>query len=179
MMEIWSSTGTRDGRWQLTLFLKSRGDTTEAFVHALSLDRGVAACIDLSAGGFTAMGRYALVLAPDGRTLYAANPSVGVVSVVDLVRRAVSSTVHFTPVAADERTSAAFGAVSRDGRTVYFSAGRGLFAYDTRTGAVRRPYRPWTIMGAGVAPTGAALLVVLADGKTLRLDARTGAPLRA
>ncbi len=175
----WSSIGSRDGDLQLTLFLKSSENKTSAFIHALSLDRSNAACIDLSSGAFMAIGRYALVLAPNGRTLYAANPSLGAVSVVDLTRRAVISTVRFHPTGADERTSAAFGAISRDGRTVYFSAGRGLHAYDTRAGTVRAPYRVGTIIGVGVDHSGKTLLVVRPDGTTLRLNAKTGSSLRA
>ena len=60
----WSSVGTRDGRQQLTLFVKSTGDETEAFIHALSLDRSAAACIDLPSADLMANGRYALVLSP-------------------------------------------------------------------------------------------------------------------
>ena len=35
----WSSTGSRDGRWQLTLYLKPGGNTTDAFVHACTRSR--------------------------------------------------------------------------------------------------------------------------------------------
>ena len=175
----WSSVGTVDGRWQLTLFVRSSETKTEAFIHALSLDRSVARCIDLQGGDFMSSGRYALVLSPDGRTLYALNPSLGVVDAIDLARRALVSTVRFSPSAADDRTSVAFGAISRDGRTVYFSAGLGLHAYDTRTHTVRGPYDVGTITGVGVAPSGRALLVARQDGTTALLNARTGAALTA
>jgi len=175
----WSSVGTPDGRWQLTLFVKPGDIRTEAFIHALSLDSASAKCIDLQTGAFMGIGRYALVLAPSGRTLYALNPSLGVANTIDLARRAVVSSVRFPATSADDRTSSAFGAISRDGRTVYFSAGRGLLAYDTRTHAVRGPYDVGAIMGVGVAPSGRALLVVRPGGRAALLDARTGASLRA
>jgi hypothetical protein len=169
----WSSIGTRDGRWQLTLFLKSSDDKTEAFIHALSLDTGRAKCIDLQTGAFMAIGRYALVLSPNGRTLYAANPSLGVVSTVDLTRRAVVSTVRFRPrSAASQSTSGAFGTISRDGRTVFFSSGVGLHAYDTRGHTARELSGVGEILGVGVAPSGKTLLVVRPDGTSRRLDAR-------
>src|SRR5262249_27012369 len=134
----WSSLATPDGRLQATLFVKtSETERTEAFIHLLSLDDSTAACIDLATGDLMAAGRYALILAPDGHTLYAANPSLGIVQTVDLRQRAVTRTVRFTPAAADDETSAAFGALSRDGRSLYFSAGLGLQVLDTRTGAVR------------------------------------------
>jgi DNA-binding beta-propeller fold protein YncE len=168
----WSSIGTRDGSWQLTLYLKS-GQGTQPFVHALSLLGAHAACIDLPAGDFIAAGRYALLLAPNGRTLYAANPSLGVVATIDLRRRAVVSVARFPSRKADDRVSAAFGAVAPDGRTVYFTAGAGLLAYDVATKQTRS-YRVGAVAGVGVDMSGRALLVVRPDGTAVRLDARTG-----
>jgi DNA-binding beta-propeller fold protein YncE len=175
----WSSIATPDGSMQLTLFIKSSENKSAAFIHALSLNSSRAKCIDLQSGGFMAIGRYALVLAPDGRTLYAANPSMGVIDVVDLEKRAVVSTVRFKPTPQDKQTSAAFGAISRDGRTLYFSAGRGLHAYDTRSGVVRAPFRVGAVAGVGIAPSGKTLLVVRSRGTSLRLNAATGARLEA
>jgi DNA-binding beta-propeller fold protein YncE len=175
----WTSVATPDGRWQLTLFVKASETKTEAFIHALRLDRGTAKCIDLSSGEFMSTGRYALVVSPDGRTLYAANPSVGRVAVVDLARRAVTSTVRFPASGADSRTSSAFGAISRDGLDVFFSAGEGLHAFDTRTHAVRRLGFTGPIVGVGVVPDGKALLAVGPTMVVSRLDARTGAALTA
>ena len=175
----WSSVATPDGRWQLTLFVKTSETKTEAFIHALSLDRGTAKCIDLSTGEFMSTGRYALVLSPNGRTLYAANPSLGRVFVVDLARRAVTSTVRFPSTVADDQTSSAFGAISRDGRNLVFSAGNGLHAFDTRTHAVRRLAFTGPIVGVGVAPNGRSLLAVDPTMTVSRLDARTGTALSA
>jgi hypothetical protein len=175
----WSSIGTPDGRWQLTLFVKTAENRNEAFIHALSLDRAEAKCIDLSAGSFMAIGRYALVLSPDGRTLYAANPSLGVVQTVDLERRAVSSTTRFVPTTADDSMSTAFGAITRDGRSLYFSAGRGVHVYDTRSATVRRLRGAGDLIGVGVAPSARSLLVVRPSQQVVKLDARTGGRLRA
>ena len=93
----WASTGTRDGRWQLTLYLEGEG---HAFVHALSLTAAHAACIDLPGGDFVSTGRYALVVSRDGRTLYAANPSLGVVATIDLRAEKIVSTFRFPHAAA-------------------------------------------------------------------------------
>ena len=175
----WSTVGTRDGRQQLTLFVKSTGQETRAFIHALSLDRSTAACIDLPSVDLMANGRYALVLSPDGRTLYAANPSLGVVAEIDLARHKVVSITRFQPAGADERESGAFGAVAPDGRTVYFSAGRDLLAYDTGSRTVRAPYRLGAVIGVGVAPGGKTLLVVRPDQTAVSVSARTGAPSSA
>jgi hypothetical protein len=171
----WTSTGTRDGSWQLTLYLEAAGATTGAFVHALSLRSATAACIDLPGGDFMAVGRYALVLAPGGRMLYAANASLGVVATIDLQARKVVDTVRFADGGADTQTSTAFGAIAPDGRTLYFSAGRGVLAYDMGARAVRGPYAPGSVAGVGFHPSGRTVLVVRPNGTTVRLDAATGA----
>ena len=171
----WASIGSPDGRWQLTLYLKAGSDETEPFVHALSLGDSRAACLDLPGGDFTAAGRYALVLAPNGRTLYAANPSLGVVATIDLQRKAVVSTVRFKPLAArNGASSAAFGAVSPDGRTVYFTAGEGVLAYDANARAVRGPYDVGAVAGIGFEPAGRNVLVVKANGSKVWLRAKNG-----
>ena len=66
-------------------------------------------------------------------------------------------------------------AVSHDGRTVFFAAGRTLYRYDARYHRVRGGY------DAGAAVSGLAfgvhdrvLLVVRRDGWSLKLDAATG-----
>ena len=76
-------------------------------------------------------------------------------------------------------TSAAFGAISPDGRTVYFTGGRGVLAYDTVARAVRAPYEVGAVGGIGVDPSGRTVLVVKGDGSTVRLDAKTGTPVAA
>jgi hypothetical protein len=173
----WSSIGSPDGSRQLTLYLKSGTSSTEPFVHALSLTSATAACIDLPGGDFVSAGRYALVLAPDRRTLFAANPSLGVVATIDLERKAVVSTVRFTHSTADDGVSAAFGAVSPDGRTLYFTAGRGVIAYDADARTVRGPYDVGAVGGVGFDPSGRTVLVVRRNGSTIRLDAASGRQL--
>lgn len=173
----WTSTGTRDGSWQLTLYLEPANTKSDAFVHALSLTGSSAACIDLPGGEFMAAGRYALVLAPDGRTLYAANASLGVVATIDLQTRKIVATVHFAAATADTSTSSAFGTISPDGSTLYFTAGRALVAYDTVTRTVRGPYQVGYVGGVGFQPSGRTVLVVRRDGTTIRIDAASGAPV--
>ena len=74
------AVATRDGRWQLTLYLKSDRHT---FIHALDLRSGVAHCIDLPLlGDLTTAG--ALALSPDQTTLYVAGGYMGSVATVDL-----------------------------------------------------------------------------------------------
>jgi hypothetical protein len=174
----WASIGSPDGSRQLTLYLKSSANETEPFVHSLSLTSEQAACIDLPGGDFMSAGRYTLVLARDLRTLYAANPSLGVVVTIDLQSRA-ASIARFARTAADNRTSAAFGALSPDGNTLVFTGGRGVMAYDVAARKARGPYAAGAVAGLGFAPSGRTVLVVRADGSTRRLDARTGVKLGA
>jgi hypothetical protein len=166
----WSSIGSPDGRWQLTLYLKNGSGRTEPFVHALSLTGAHAACIDLPGGDFMSAGRYALVLAPNGRTLYAANPSLGVVATVDLRRQKVVSTVRIPwRGAVDTQMSAAFGVLSPDAKTLYFTGGRGVLAYDTAGRTLRTRYDAGAVGGLSVDPASGTLLVVRPDGTTARI----------
>jgi hypothetical protein len=62
---------------------------------------------------------------------------------------------------------------------LYFSAGRGVLAYDTVARTVRGPYAPGSVAGVGFHPSGRTVLVVRPGGATVRLDAASGAPLAA
>jgi hypothetical protein len=82
--------------------------------------------------------------------------------------------VRFHPLA-QVGTASRGAAVSHDGRTLYFAAGSGVYAYDAAYRRVRGRYD----LGAGVAGMafGRAdryLRVVRRDGSTVRLVAATG-----
>jgi hypothetical protein len=167
----WGAVSSPDGRRVMTLYL--RGDRL-AEVHSLDLARGTAVCIDLPRGRLSALRSYTLALGPDGHTLYAANPALGVVATVDLRLLRVVRVTRFRPRTVTDPTSRA-AAVSHDGRTVYFAAGRSLYAFDAAYGRVRGSY------DAGGAVAGVAfsagdwiLRVVRRDGRSLRFDAATG-----
>jgi hypothetical protein len=82
----WQRLPSADGRYLFTLYLDSDGN---AMVHELDLRRRAARCIDLpGSGNFALAGDYALALAPDGRTLYAAG-GYGRAVVVDVGRARV------------------------------------------------------------------------------------------
>jgi hypothetical protein len=167
-----------DGRWLLTLFLSSTGD--EAAIHKLDLVSSSAVCIDLpSHGEFQVLQQYALVLAPDGSRVFAVNPALGVVAVVDLASKKVVRTASFDGFGTATPTSWPTAAVSRNGRTVYFASRRSVWAYDVAYGKVRGPYRIGAVVaGLGFSPDGKRLWIVRADGRVSLLDAARGTPLR-
>jgi outer membrane protein assembly factor BamB len=168
----WGAVASPDGRRLMTLYL--RGDRA-AEVHTLDLARGTAVCIDLPRGNAAALRSYTLALGPDRRTLYASNPELGVVATVDLRRLRVVHVARFRPHATGDPTARA-AAVSHDGRTIYFAAGRSLYAYDAAYGRVRGRYDAGGVVaGLGFGPGDSTLRVVTRDGRSLRFDASTGA----
>jgi hypothetical protein len=136
-----------DGRWYLTLYLDVRRRV--AFVHALDLRARRPACIDLPAGDgrLEELRGYALALAPDGRTLLAANPALGVVARIDLPRLRVVGARGFAAAPAAGRTQSA---IAGDG-TLVFAAGRSVWTL--RDGRLARsdgaPVRALAVDGGG------------------------------
>jgi hypothetical protein len=174
----WSGIGSPDGRWLLTLYLNTGRNV--AFVHALDLVRSSPVCIFLpSGGGFEALKRYGLTLSPDGKRLYATNAAVGAVAEIDLATRKVVRTTRFPATRDLSGPAALTGSVSRNGRTLYFSPGKDLWAYDTAYGIVRGPYRTGgAISGFGFAAGDRRVHALRADGRMLTFDAATGATMR-
>jgi hypothetical protein len=172
----WSGVASPDGRWLLTLYLNTHHN--HAFVHALNLQEGDPSCIDLPSGTgrMASLKRYTLTLSPNGRTLFAANPALGVVAAIELRTLRVTRVARFTPSRAGLPTRAlSAGTISRDGRTLYFSAGVGLWAYDAAYGRVRGPYPTGgRIIGFGYGPGDRSIHALRADGRMLKFDAATG-----
>ena len=170
----WSGIGSPDGRWLLTLYLNTGRNL--AFVHALDLVRSSPLCIFLPSGrGFDALKRYGLTLSPDGRRLYATNAAIGAVAEIDLATRKVVRTARFPATANRNGPTALTGTISRNGRTLYFSPGRDLWAYDTAYGVVRGPYRTGAaITGFGFGAGDRRVHALLADGRLVSFDAATG-----
>jgi len=175
----WGSIGSPDGSWLLTLYI---GTGQTAFVHALDLRLGVARCLDLpTADGadFATLSQYVFVLSRDGGTLFAANPALGLVAKLDLTSGAVVQTTRFRrPPTSDSPAPAAIGAMSHDGRTLYFSTGAGIWAYDAAFGRVRGPYYAGEVVGMGFSPDDRRLYVVRRSGGVATLDAARGTTLR-
>lgn len=173
----WSGVASPDGRWLLTLYLSTPGKL--AFVHSLDLERSRPACIGLPSGrggAFENLKRYSLTLAPDSKTLYAANSALGVVAELDLAGSEVKRVAKFeksAPVAGAH--PATLSTISRNGRTMYFSAGRDLWAYDSAYGTVRGPYATGgKIVGVGYGAGDGRVFAVRRDGHMVAFRAANG-----
>ena len=172
----WTAVASRDGRWLLTLYVDTA--RRSAFVHALDLVHARPLCIAVpSRGSETALRRYSLKLSPSGTTLFAANPALGAVAELDLARLAVTRVTRFRPprIADPPLRRGATATISRDGRTLYFTAGRSLLALDRSRGAVRGPYRTWgRVVGLGFGAGDRRVHVLRADGRLVAFDAASG-----
>ena len=152
-----------DGRWLLTLYV----DTAKhkAFVHALNLIDRIPLCIDMPPCDrctVAQLRRWALALAPDGRTLFAANPEIGRVAEIHLPTAKLVYQARFSPKPGAFETRAA---VAPGGDRLVFTNGESVWSYDTHRGYAE-PLR------SGVGPV--ADLGISRDGSRLFL-ARTGA----
>jgi outer membrane protein assembly factor BamB len=123
-----------------------------------------------------ALKRYTLTLSPNGRMLFAANPALGVVAAIDLDTLRVTRVARFAPSLSGRPTrQLAAGTISRNGRTLYFSAGNGLWAYDAAYGRVRGPYPTGgPIVGFGYGVRDRTVHALRTDGKMITFDAATG-----
>jgi len=167
----WDAVAAPDGHRLMTLYLRGKGVPE---VHTLDLVRGTAVCIDLPSGDPLLVQQYTLALSANGDTLYAANPGLGVVATVDLSRQRVVRVDHF-PTRAETAPLAPNAVVSHDGRTLYFTAGQSLYAFDAAYHVVRGAYDAGApIGGLAFSPDDRRLVVVRRDGKVVRLNAATG-----
>jgi hypothetical protein len=140
------------GKYVYTVYIRQAGP----FIHALPLDQRFAFCIDLPSKAPNDMEKqfhWALAIGQDGRSLYAANASLGTVAV--LTTGDAPKIVRTAPVALNQTDSFLAGivtdaeakgpriggaALSADGRTLYTFADTGVVAIDTTTLKVRARY---------------------------------------
>jgi DNA-binding beta-propeller fold protein YncE len=153
------------------------------FVHALNVTARYATCIlDVPTGsGSAAAGFWTLALAPNGRTLYAANAVQGVVTSYDaetLERRGTRELRR--PVAAAtatiDPTSAA--AISPEGYRLYVIAEAGVVVVDTATLGMKAHLVPdRAVRSIALSADGGRLYALSLDGtKVWSLDAMSGQP---
>ena len=167
----WNAVASPDGHYLFTLYVRGDG---AAEIHTLDLRRGTAVCIDLPRGDPASVQQYALALSPDGRTVFAANPALRLVATVDVRTRSVGHVAYFHANGFPS-TQSELAVASHDGRTVYFTSGRDLFAYDAAYRTIRGAYRIGTVAtGLAFTRDDRRLLVVRADHKVLWINAATG-----
>ena len=156
-----------DGRWLLTLYMNTQTNT--AFVHALNLIERIAICINMppcTKCSREELRDWALALAPDGRTLFAANPALGRVATIYLPIQRVIAESRFRPRAGGETRTA----ISRDGSQLVFTNGSQLWGFDTNAGwAQELPTGTGPIADLGFRADG-TLLLVRQDRSLLALE---------
>lgn len=158
------------------------------FIHALNTAEAWAVCIDLPSNGAddaAAATDWGLAQAPDGRSVYAVNATLGFVADVDPGELGVRRSAILKPLAAGGIVLAKFGhqaggptgrvVVGPDGQTVYAAGAGGILAIDASTLREAAAFLKGTAVDAlAVTPDGGTLYALQQDGHIVKLDARTG-----
>jgi dipeptidyl aminopeptidase/acylaminoacyl peptidase len=163
----WGTVADNQGHWWHTLYVSTQRN--KAFIHALNLqDHLFTICIDLPSGegDFDTLQQYALALSPNGQTIYATNPALGLVAEVSLETFEVVQQVTFDRVT--EKTDATMfsSILSTDGSRLFFTNGRQVWAYDTAAKVVTQPYlleSAAPVQGMAVSEDGERLVVAAAE----------------
>ena len=101
-------------------------------VHQLDLKTSTARCIDLpGTGDFNATTTWAMELSPNGKTLWAVNPSYGRVVGIDVAKRNVRVAFRFKKSALyDNGPASSISAISPDGSRMRRAAEQDLLRLD-------------------------------------------------
>ena len=158
-----------DGRWLLTLYVDTKRNA--AFVHALNIVDRFPLCIDMPPCPkctVAQLRRWALALAPDGRTLFAANPAAGRVAEIHLPTSRVIYQSRFKPNADATETKTA---ISPDGARFVFTDGQTVWSYDTHRGyATMLPTGVKSIADLGISADSSRLFLARAGAAPLALE---------
>ncbi|HEU4832434.1 MAG TPA: hypothetical protein VFU18_06985 [Actinomycetota bacterium] len=150
---------------------------TVSFVHVLSLQDGWAHCVGLPEELWDRpASEQAMATSPNGRLLYIADPTLGLVTVMDTASLEIRTYPIDLSVSGVRRTSAV---VSGDGSTLFVAtAGErgGVTRIDTDTFDVVRTWATDDVSGLGLSADGERLYVAF-DDRVEVMDARTGSEL--
>jgi hypothetical protein len=150
---------------------------TVAFVHVLSLQDGWAHCVGLPKELWDRpASEQAMATSPNGRLLYIADPTLGLVTVMDTASLEIRTYTIDLSVSGVRRTSAV---VSGDGSALFVAtAGEhpGITRIDTDTFDVVRTWATDDVSGLGLSADGERLYVA-SDDRIEVLDATTGSDL--
>lgn len=177
-------------------------NTVAPHVVALDLMTRRAARIALPAdqisGDFEKYMLWSTALSPDGSTLYAVNPELGVVNEIDAKQMLLRRTGRLSaapaqrdllaalrqalfPVAEAKRILRGGAILSPDGRTLYAVGGKGIVVIDAASLAVRMTWNPWVeaaFESLALSPDGARLYAISDESRSIGImDARDGALL--
>ena len=166
------------------------------FIHALDTVNGWAVCIDLptrpTAGGMAgeAAPDWGLAATPDGRSIVAANVTLGLVTEIDPGELTIRASVEVAPLAGRDIVGAKFGhvpggpvgrrvLVTPDGRTVLAAGAGGILAIDASNPRAVKAYLSGTgVDGLAVTPDGATTFALIrGTGRIVRLATTTGTML--
>ena len=150
---------------------------TVSFVHVLSLQDGWAHCVGLPEELWDRpASEQAMATSPNGRLLYIADPTLGLVTVMDTASLEIRTYPIDLSVSGVRRTSAV---VSGDGSALFVAtAGEhgGVTRIDTDTFEVLRTWATDDVSGLGLSADGERLYVAF-DDRVEVMDARTGSEL--
>jgi outer membrane protein assembly factor BamB len=197
-----TSVAAPGSSWRYSLYMNN---SYGPFIHALNLPGRFAICVDLPKAGKEDLEKqmfWSMVISPDGKTLYAANGALGLVTELDIsqdglpqIRRSASlpsapaantglfgtlGALFAAPVAEAKpehgRGSLGAAALSADGKTLFVLGERGLLAVDTRNLASAEHYLPDTALSSlALSADGSRLYAVSLDqGQIVELDPSTG-----
>ena len=152
-------------------------DATVSFVHVLSLQDGWAHCVGLPEELWDRpASEQAMATSPNGRLLYIADPTLGLVTVMDTASLEIRTYTIDLSVSGVRRTSAV---VSGDGSSLFVAtAGEhpGITRIDTDTFDVVRRWVTDDVSGLGLSADGERLYVA-SDDRVEVMDATTGSDL--
>lgn len=150
---------------------------TVSFVHVLSLQDGWAHCVGLPEELWDRpASEQAMATSPNGRLLYIADPTLGLVTVMDTASLEIRTYQIDLSVSGVRRTSAV---VSGDGSALYVATAGdhgGVTRIDTDTFEVVRTWATDDVSGLGLSADGERLYVAF-DDRVEVMDARTGSEL--
>jgi hypothetical protein len=154
----WERVASTDGRYLFTLYVGGNGG---AMVHQLDLKTSAARCIDLpGTGDFNSTVTWAMELAPNGKTLWAVNPSYGRVVGIDVATKKARVAFRFKKTALyDNGPTASVSAISPDGSRIAVGTAGKIF-YVSMAKRVVVNGVPHSAVALGYAPDGTTLWVV-------------------